>query len=317
MSTLQELWDQERKNHFSYCNIDKYLTAGYKGKGINFLNLEAYPGTDNHGAKVCKVFSELAPEARVFSGVLTGSTSGKEITSYGLTVDGKLYDFESFIIENNIKVMNSSKSGGAEVVSQFIKKFIVDKHGVIFTAAAGNSYAEVTCPYKNSAIVVGAVNYEDGGPVHANYSGEGPEVDFNAFAHLYDGTSFAAPFLLGEITLLLNKYGDFNQAECIEILISLGKDLGDQGKDDKYGWGVPVLPLTDKLEILEKLRGAEEMHFTDVEETRWSKAAIDRCVAEGLLVGFEDGTFRPTETVTREQFAVILTRILDKIEGRL
>jgi hypothetical protein len=314
--TLEELWEQQRKNHFAYCNIDKYHAAGFKGKGINFLNLEAYPGTDNHGLKVCNVFSEVAPEAKVFSGVLTGSTNGKEITSYGLTVDGILYDFENFIIENKIKIMNSSKSGGAEVVSQFIKKFIVEKHGVIFTAAAGNSYAEVTCPYKNSAIVVGVVNYDNGEPVHANYSGVGPEVDFNSFAHLFAGTSFGAPFLLAEITLLLNKYGDFNQIECIEILKSLCKDLGDEGKDDKYGWGVPILPLTDKLEILEKLRGVEEVQFKDIEETRWSKAAINRCVAEGLLVGFEDGTFRPTETITREQFATILTRILDKIEGR-
>jgi hypothetical protein len=315
MATIQEIWEQHRKNHFRYCNIDKYHAAGYKGKGMNFLNLEAYPGSDNHGAKVCKVYSEGAPEAKVFSGVLTGSNSGKEINSFGLTVDGKLYDFETFVVENNIKIMNSSKSGGSEVVSQFIKRYIVEKHGVIFTAAAGNSYAEVTCPYKNSAIVVGAVRYDNKEPVHEGYSGKGPEVHFSTFAHLYNGTSFAAPFLLAKITLLLNKYCDFNQAECIEILKSLCESKGAE-KDDKYGWGIPVLPLTDRLEILEKLRGEKMPDFKDIEETRWSKPAIDRCVAEGLLLGFEDGTFRPTENVTREQFATILTRILDKIEGR-
>lgn len=53
------------------------------------------------------------------------------------------------------------------------------------------------------------------------------------------------------------------------------------------------------------------MVFKDIEETRWSKEAIDFCVEKGLLVGFEDGTFRPTEFVTREQMAIILQRILN------
>lgn len=300
--TLEEIWEQQRKNHFGYCNIDKYHAAGYKGKGINFLNLEAYPGTDNHGAKVCKVYSEAAPEAKVFSGVLTGAMTGKEINSYGLTVGGKLYDFETFVVENNIKVMNSSKTGGSEVVSQFIKKYILEKHGVIFTAAAGNSYGDVTCPYKNSAIVVGAVKYDNGEPVHEGYSGKGPEVCFTTFAHLYNGTSFAAPFLLAQITLLLNKYGDFNQTECVEVLKTSCKGQG-KSRDDKYGWGVPVLPLTDK--------------FKDVEETRWSKNFIKICVDEGLLTGYEDGTFKPASPITREEVAVILVRLLDKIEGRI
>ncbi|MDW5300765.1 MAG: S-layer homology domain-containing protein [Sedimentibacter sp.] len=314
--TLAELWKQQRENHFGYSNINKYHEQGFKGKGINFLNLEAYPGKDNHGAKVCKVFSEVAPEANVYSGIISNTNNGSEMTSCGLIVDGIFYDFETFVLEHNIKIMNSSKTGGTESTSQFIKKYIVEKHDIIFTAAAGNTYEGVSCPYKNSAIVVAAVNYENGEINHESYSGEGEEVDFSAFAHLYNGTSFAAPYLLGEITLLLNKFGDFNQVECIEILKSCSIDLGDIGDDYSFGWGIPVLPLTDKLEVLEKLRGAEEMQFKDVEDTRWSKAAIDRCVDEGLLVGFEDGTFRPTENVTREQFATILTRILDKIEGR-
>ena len=54
--------------------------------------------------------------------------------------------------------------------------------------------------------------------------------------------------------------------------------------------------------------------FKDIGKDRWSKPAIDRCVNEGLLIGFEDGTFRPTEHVSREQFAQILVRVLDKIK---
>ncbi|NDI35670.1 N-acetylmuramoyl-L-alanine amidase [Chengkuizengella sediminis] len=48
--------------------------------------------------------------------------------------------------------------------------------------------------------------------------------------------------------------------------------------------------------------------FKDISEERWSVDAIEEVVEEGLMVGFDDGTFRPTEPVTREQLAVILTR---------
>lgn len=53
------------------------------------------------------------------------------------------------------------------------------------------------------------------------------------------------------------------------------------------------------------------MDFKDVEKDRWGKPAIDFCVEKGLLVGFGDGTFRPTEPVTREQIAVILQRLIN------
>ena len=43
----------------------------------------------------------------------------------------------------------------------------------------------------------------------------------------------------------------------------------------------------------------------------WSKEAIDCLVKRGELRGFEDGTFRPTEPVTREQIAVILQRLIN------
>lgn len=311
--TLAELWEQQRKNHFAYCNIDKYHAAGYKGQGINFLNLES----DVHGNQVCKVYSEVAPESKVFKGVLTGVTNGTEITKFDITANGIKQDFETFIVNNNIKLINVSKEDGrVQVKEDFMKKYIIEKHGIILTNSAGNDGDYVSGSYRNVAIVVGTVDYKSGVPVRASYSGQGPEVDFVAFSHLFTGTSFSSVFLIGMIALLLSKNGDFNQEECYKILKSCCVDLGEPGDDNYFGWGIPVLPLTDRLEILDKLRGVEEMQFKDVEDTRWSKVAIDRCVAEGLLVGFEDGTFRPTETVTREQFAAILTRILDKIEGR-
>jgi hypothetical protein len=59
------------------------------------------------------------------------------------------------------------------------------------------------------------------------------------------------------------------------------------------------------------------MNFKDVEQDRWSKNFIKICVDEGLMQGYPDGTFKPGASVTREELAVVLVRLLDKIEGRI
>lgn len=43
--------------------------------------------------------------------------------------------------------------------------------------------------------------------------------------------------------------------------------------------------------------------FKDVEESYWAKEEIDYLVSKGVIAGFPDGTFKPEEAVTREQFA--------------
>jgi hypothetical protein len=61
---------------------------------------------------------------------------------------------------------------------------------------------------------------------------------------------------------LLERYGDFTHDEGIEILKSICINLGEKSS---YGYGLPVLPLDNKLEILETLRKrADEKNFTDI-----------------------------------------------------
>ena len=57
-------------------------------------------------------------------------------------------------------------------------------------------------------------------------------------------------------------------------------------------------------------RGAD-VPFTDVKETDAAYDAIEKLVASGIANGYEDGTFRPKETVTRAQFAVFFYRAMN------
>ena len=51
---------------------------------------------------------------------------------------------------------------------------------------------------------------------------------------------------------------------------------------------------------------ASSAPFSDVSADRWSAGYIAYCAEEGIVDGFEDGTFRPTEELTCVQFAKML-----------
>ena len=313
MQTPQDLLKRE----LDFTNVSKYHEQGFTGKGIVIFNSESEK--DMHGQMTNMVLHQFAPDITILNGTTSGKTSGDKVIGYYVIHKDVKYDFEEFITKFNVKLMTTSlvNSQANKAIQDYLKG-VQERTGLIMFCAAGNegtAGADGKYVKNDTAIAVGAgVIHADGSVKITHYSAVDDEVDFIAPMGTGSGTSAASPALTGMTADLLQKYGDFNQKECVEILKSISMDIGIKGKDPKYGWGLPILPLTDKLEILERLRG-ENMDFKDVEQNRWSKPAIDRCVNEGLLVGFEDGTFRPTEYVTREQFAQILTRILDKIKG--
>ena len=46
--------------------------------------------------------------------------------------------------------------------------------------------------------------------------------------------------------------------------------------------------------------------FPDVAEDYWGKSAINFCVKNDILKGYDDGTFQPDKTITRQEAASIL-----------
>lgn len=309
----KDLLEEDFARQIKFNNIEEYHRLGYKGDGIVILNAE---GSGDHQGMTNKVIENYAPNAIVINGVPSGKSSGDKLIDYGVMIKNKKITFEDLIEKHSVKIITRSYSGTiSKPVSNYFKE-LQNKYGTIFLCAAGND-ASVgvtgTWAKYNTAIAVGAVKLKENGIIERTlYSAIGEELDFVSFMARGTGTSASSPALASMIALLLQRYGDFNQKECVEILKSISIDLGEKDRDNSYGYGLPVLPLTDRLEILEELRGDKDMTFKDVENDRWSKEAIDFCVEKGLFVGFEDGTFRPTESVTREQMAIILQRIYAK-----
>jgi len=54
-----------------------------------------------------------------------------------------------------------------------------------------------------------------------------------------------------------------------------------------------------------------EARFSDVKPSDWYSSAIHTAYEYKLISGFEDGTFRPNDVITREQAMVILSRAMD------
>lgn len=65
--------------------------------------------------------------------------------------------------------------------------------------------------------------------------------------------------------------------------------------------GASLFPLESKAAGVTK--------FKDVPSSHWAKSAIDAAVQKGYFKGYSDGTFRPNATITRAEFAVLLSRL--------
>jgi len=52
-------------------------------------------------------------------------------------------------------------------------------------------------------------------------------------------------------------------------------------------------------------------NFSDVESTRWSNNAISTMAGYGTINGYEDGTFKPGQAITRAEFVAMTARFYD------
>ena len=59
---------------------------------------------------------------------------------------------------------------------------------------------------------------------------------------------------------------------------------------------------------LEGTPGGEAATFTDVADGQWYSDAVGWAAANGIVTGYENGTFGPLKAITREQLAAILYR---------
>lgn len=92
--------------------------------------------------------------------------------------------------------------------------------------------------------------------------------------------------------------------------------LAEWGKS----WDNVLETVTIYYNELIELKGGVGMEkktdFPDVEAGRWSEDSIAEVSRRGLMTGYEDGTFRPAQPVTREELAKVVNDLIYWIEHR-
>ena len=120
-----------------------------------------------------------------------------------------------------------------------------------------------------------------------------------------DGTEPDAP-------IILTDYRNHWACESIDAAIAAGWIYGYEDHTFR-----PEVPLTRAMFVtmLGRLSGADLTQysgsaFPDVDASSYYAQHVQWAVQAGVIDGFEDGTFRPDENITREQMACIMTRYL-------
>ena len=88
-----------------------------------------------------------------------------------------------------------------------------------------------------------------------------------------------------------------------------GNSSGGGGKHNSGGGQITIQPSGD-VKPAEDIKPAEI--FTDVDNTHWAKAYIDKAVEMGIVSGYENGMFLPDKEMSRAEFATIVWNMAGK-----
>lgn len=153
------------------------------------------------------------------------------------------------IAARKVAVLNMSLAGPRNVL---LEKAVADivAAGTVVVAAVGNAGPKAETAYPAGYAQVIAVTAVDGRKSVYRRAVRGDHVDFAApgvnvwaaaslkGARPRTGTSFAAPFVTAAVALIKASEPGIAPAEIEERLAGDAEDLGDEGRDAVFGWGL-------------------------------------------------------------------------------
>lgn len=106
-----------------------------------------------------------------------------------------------------------------------------------------------------------------------------------------------------------SKYDPVNRKYC-----AWNWQLFVQGKDSPYNLYSPFKFFEDVRKEMIGVINVSGM-FKDVPDNHWAKASIEALGQMGILGGKTPGNFVPNDNVTRAELAVVIHRVIQKVQG--
>lgn len=342
--------DKNKAIH-EFTGVSRFHAAGYTGSRVKAATGEAlvkedWPGpgrveellnkgedsTSGHCKMTAAVFFEVAPDATLYR----ASNDIRRNQDGSYTFD--LYDvFLPEMEELGITLMFTSESSGSPGQNEVDRANCFAEENDWFTPfwAAGND-GDDTYNGKirlSGNVGVSAYSLVEGKAIPKSYSSESEYVAFSAPTDIAyqlngqavktgGGTSAATPYLCGMAALVQDFFIDktgrpLKREALLRFLRDNCIDLEEPGRDSKTGYGAVILTYPAEIDVWKYQEGVGEKDmrvedFKDASEiSEWAKDGIQTCLDLGIMNGIGDGLFDPQGTVTREQLATTLARMLE------
>ena len=250
-----KIWDTETGIGITVAIIDTGIEMthpdlqGKVTKGYDFVNDKESAEDDNgHGTHVAGIVTATRNNAGTV-GVSHG-TWVMPVKVLNSTGSGYISDVAKGIYwatDNGAEVINLSL--GAPVDTDVLRKAVnyAASKGVLMVAAAGNEYG-APCQYPAAYSNVICVVATDSSNRLASFSNVGGELaapgvsNYSTFLggtyRYLSGTSMAAPHVAGSLALLRGLCTDCTSSDLIETLRDTAIDLGAEGQDIIFGYGL-------------------------------------------------------------------------------
>lgn len=315
------------EKEFDFLGISKFHKSGYTGKNITIASKESIlkvfndvecsdyftmPSTSaKHGTTVMDYIRQVLPDARK----IACSSTSKTVNNIWICPD-----FEK-LLKNPPQVYTGSAFNSSDAKESHMVKYkeLRDK-GCFLSFGAGNE-GEDGCLniVKNDVFkAISAYRLVDGKTKREDFSSIGEEVDFASLDNLkatwdnkrHKGTSYSGPLFASMVGLVqdffiaktgkqleYNKLLEFIEDNCI--------DLEEEGKDNKSGFGLFILPDPCSIDIPRYTNVIKEededmiIYKTLNDIPDWGKPTVEKLLNKKAIQGDENGNLNISNDLLR------------------
>lgn len=287
--------------------------------GTSFVTGSHLNDSTGHGTHVAGILAAQANSIGVRGVAPNVELYSIRVFGEGLSTEGtNLLKAVQWAIDNDIDILNMSLTGPDLPGLRDLTKKAYDE-GILLVASSGNGWSvrsyDVQFPAQYPSVIAVGSLAKDNSIYFSSFRGPSQEFvapgeDIYSTAMLTEtttqadyalktGTSMASPFVAGIAAQYMQAYPGFTNDQIRKLMQRNAKDYGAAGRDSTYGYG-----LVQSVNYLPGL-------YPDTKLNVWYSDAIQKATDEGIISGFPDGTFRPSDPLTRAQAVSMLGRALN------